>query len=293
MQMPHASIEILIGDDGAGVETPHIIDRLKVLYPGVITYFRHEKNLGPSGNYQFLARMACGQFIAHLDGDDFWMPGKLKAQIRWLSDNPISAACYTNAVVVSDDGKVRGEFSSEIGSSVDLEYLLVKGNFLNHSSMLYRSEYRGVVADITGPFIDYRMHLNFAKVSPLGFIDSAFVVYRLGSEHSMIRKTPGLVQELYFEAMVSVLSNGAVTASTRRRALRHFWRAIILETLVHGRISWATAWARKIGMCYSKDAWAVLSAGFPLACMDLAALVLSRTVSRFFQVGNLRVLHRR
>lgn len=293
MQLQDAALEILVGDDGVGEETPHIVARLMERYPGVIRYFRHENNLGPSGNYQFLVRAARGHYIAHLDGDDFWLPGKIRAQLQWLTDNPDSAACYTNAVVVSDDRKVRGVFSSEVQGPVSLEYLLVEGNFLNHSSMLYRAKYKSLIVDIVGPFIDYRMHLNFAKLAPLGVNSAAYVAYRLDSEHSMIRRTPGLVQNLYFEAMVSVLSDAAVSVFARRCSLRHFWRAIALETLAHGRFAWAGTWARTIAARYPADVWAVLPQGVIQALWDLSALVIQRSIGRLFQSRNLRILHKR
>jgi glycosyltransferase involved in cell wall biosynthesis len=293
MQMHDAPLEILIGDDGIAEHTPHIVERLRTLHPGVIRYFRHAVNLGPSANYQFLVHAARGAYIAHLDGDDFWLPGKLRAQLQWFQDHPGSAACYTNAVLVSDDRRVRGSFSSEVQSPVGLEFLLERGNFLNHSSMLYRAEYRGVVLNLAGPFIDYRMHLNFAKIAPLGFLEAAYVAYRLDSEHSMIRKTPGLVQELYFEGMTTVLSDATVSHAVRRRALRFFWGAIVMEALAHGRLVWAKDWFRKISKLYPADAWSVLPPGFLQAFQGLAALALSRTWRRLFHAGNLRVLHER
>lgn len=293
MQSPDVSLEILVGDDGTSAETPQIVERLAALNPDVFRYFRHEKNLGPSGNYQFLARVARGQYIAHLDGDDFWLPGKLRAQLKWFQDHPASSACYTNALLVSDDRKVRGVFSSEVQSPIGLEYLLERGNFLNHSSMLYRAEYKDRVVDLGGPFIDYRMHLNFARVAPLGFLPAAFVAYRLDSEHSMVRKTPGLVQELYFDGMTSVLSDAAVPIAARRRALRFFWRAIMLECLAHTRVIWAKSWALKIAKLYPADAWSVLPSGLLQAFWDLLLLALSRSWLRLFPAGNLGILHKR
>jgi glycosyltransferase involved in cell wall biosynthesis len=292
-QLPNASLEILVGDDGTSVETPRIVQRLSALHPGVIRYFRHQINLGPSGNYQFLARLALGQFIAHLDGDDFWLPGKLRGQLQWFQQHPGSSACYTNAILVSDDRRICGGFSTEVQSPVGLEYLLERGNFLNHSSMLYRAEFKSVVVDVEGPFIDYRMHLNFAKLAPLGFLPEAFVAYRLDSAHSMIRKTPGLVQDLYFEGMISVLSDGEVSVVARRRALRFFFRAIMLETLANARVKWGKDWAHKIAALYPADAWSVLPLGLFQATVDLVWLACNRILRRLSRTDRLRILHKR
>lgn len=292
-QIPDTSFEILVGDDGSGPETPGIIASLMALYPGTIRYFKHEKNLGASANYQFLIREARGHYLAHLDGDDFWLPGKLAKQLAWLQAHPDSVACYTNAVVVNDSQELRGLFSSPIAVPVDLPFLLSKGNFLNHSSILYRATHKNVILEFTGPFIDYRIHLNFARFGRLGFINATYVVYRLGSAHSMVRTTPDLVLNLYFDALASILTDPLVSSTMRRRALRHFWRAIVVEGLAKGRIAWGVGWARKIRSRYPGDVISVLIPGVFLAVGALNALVLQRGVERMLGVNHLKVLHER
>lgn len=292
-QTADVQFEIIIGDDGTGEETPRIVDKLIKQYPGVIKYFRHEQNVGPSANCQFLIRAAQGQYIAHLDGDDFWLPGKIKSQLEWLANNPDSAACYTNALVVNDFGEMRGIFGPVIRDPVSLEFLLVKGNFLNHSSMLYRAKYKDSVSDLAGSLIDYKMHLNFARIAPVGYINASLTVYRLGSEHSMIRNTPALVQNLYFEAVNSALLNYPVSARVRSRTLIHFWQAIALESIVKGRFNWSLAWAKKIRQLYPNESLRVLSFGILLAIWELLVLVQNRTLGSLFSASHLRVLHDR
>ena len=101
-QTGNIPIEVLVGNDGDSPETPNIVARLADRFPGVIRYFAHPRNLGASRNYQFLVREARGRYIAHLDGDDHWVPSKLKTQIAWLDAQPHCPACYTNAAVVDD-----------------------------------------------------------------------------------------------------------------------------------------------------------------------------------------------
>ena len=292
-QAADTEIEILIGDDGSGLETPHIVARLMEQHPGIIRYFKHEKNLGPSANYQFLIRAARGHYLAHLDGDDFWLPGKLAAQLAWLQAHPDSVACYTNAVLVSDDQQVMGVFSSAISQPIDLSFLLAKGNFLNHSSLLYRASHKNEILAFSGPFIDYRIHLGFARLGELGLINAAYVVYRLGSEHSMVRTTPTLVQNLYFEAVAAALPDPSVPDAIRRQALLHFWRGIAVEAIAKRRFAWGLAWARSIRTLSPLGATRILLTGVLKAVVTLTGLVLSKTVQRFSGKSSLRVLHER
>jgi glycosyltransferase involved in cell wall biosynthesis len=290
-QMPDVSIEILIGDDGSGSETPRIVENLMAIYPGVIRYYKHEKNLGPSANYQFLIKEARGCYLAHLDGDDFWLPGKLADQLKWLESHPASVACYTNAIVVNDAQELRGLFSSPMTDPIDFQFLLRKGNFLNHSSMLYRATQKKVILDFDGPFIDYRIHLNFARIGELGFINAAAVVYRLGSLHSMVRTTPGLVLNLYFDALVSVLTDPLISKSLRCQALRNFWRAIAVECLVKCQIVWGIGWAQKIRLFHPGGIVGIFIVGSFFSLGTLFSLVFKRGIGRMFGVNNLKVLH--
>jgi len=246
-------LEVLVGDDGCSPETPRIVERLSRRYPGIIQYFRHQKNLGPSANYQFLVGRATGKYIAHLDGDDYWLPGKLKAQTAWLDAHPDSPATYANAAVIDSEGVLIGVFSSDIHRVIDLPFLLERGNFLNHSSMLYRASCRGVVLGIEGPFIDYRMHLGFARQGGLGFDHRVGVVYRHGSEHSMVQKVPEIVRELYFDAVNSVLLDPRVSDVVRRRVLVHFLADIMFGSMVQLRLRSTLLWCGRIRERHPRD----------------------------------------
>ena len=46
--------------------------------------------------------MASGDYIAQLDGDDFWLPGNLHAQLIFLEKNRECSAVYTNAIVINN-----------------------------------------------------------------------------------------------------------------------------------------------------------------------------------------------
>lgn len=292
-QLPDVSLEILVGDDGTGPETPGIVQRLMERHPGVIQYFRHEKNLGASANYQFLVARAQGRYIAHLDGDDHWLPGKLAVQIAWLEDHPESLACYGNAVVVDEQGVVAGAFSSRIRHPIDLDFLLVQGNFLNHSSMLYRASHRQLVLDLPGPFIDYRMHLDFARHGVLGFCNRAVAVYRKGAETSMLRTAPESVRQLYFEALTSALASPSVSADVRFSSLVHFWRGVFRLSLSQLNFALARAWVTRLRTAYPHEYAGIILWGAAVETIRLPALPVRKLRSWLARSNGLQVMHER
>ena len=74
---PHR--EILVIDDGSTDHTPEVAGA----YEDRIRYIRQE-NRGPSGAKNRGIIEVRGEFIAFLDGDDRWRPGKLTKQIECL-----------------------------------------------------------------------------------------------------------------------------------------------------------------------------------------------------------------
>lgn len=203
-QSEDVSLEILVGDDLSDDKTGQIVQVLVDKYSKKIRYFRHTERKGPSGNYQFLIRKARGEYIAHLDGDDYWLPGKLRAQTQFLDQHPECPAVYSNALVVNSLGIVCGIFNNRLSERININSLLHRGNFLKNSSMLYRASLRNKILEIEEPFIDYRIHLRHARYGELAYLNEALVVYRVASSTSMVVHLNDYVRELYWEALRDV-----------------------------------------------------------------------------------------
>ncbi len=291
-QAHEVALEILIGDDGDSPLTPEIVQRLDAEFPGCIQYFRHPINLGASANYQFLIARARGEFIAHLDGDDFWLPGKLAAQLKVLREQPDIAACYTNALVVEDDLSLRMVFSDVGVQRFDLAFMLEGGNFLNHSSMVYRNQYKDILLGFEGPFIDYKMHLHLARKGDLFMLPGAFVAYRWASPQSMVQRTPGKVQQWYWEAMVSVLQCSEVSHAVRCNALAHYWGMAASEFLIKGRWAWSQHWAKEIAQVFPNELNHVYWRGWRFAITRLVRLSMA-ALGRKWAAPLVRILHPR
>ena len=207
------TLEILIGDDQSDDRTPEIILTLAQAYPHLIRYFRHTARLGcGSKNYQALIPKTRGSFIAHLDGDDFWLPGKLRRQISLLKSKPELIAVFSNAVVINDHGLQRGAFNGHIPGIFDTGFLLQKGNFLCHASLVYRAKAKGTILNIPAPFLDYQIHLQLAQQGKLGYVNEALVGYRVASSTSVSVLQTDYVQNLYWQALSSIKVRPEISA---------------------------------------------------------------------------------
>lgn len=77
------SLEVLVVDDGSTDDTPLRYHS----FPGV-RYLYQSKNKGPASARNQGVRIARGKYVAFLDADDAWLPGKLKVQVQLLNRMP-------------------------------------------------------------------------------------------------------------------------------------------------------------------------------------------------------------
>lgn len=223
-------LEILIGDDRSSDQTEEIVHRLAARFPDVVRYFRHENRMGGEWNYQFLIGQAKGEYIAHLDGDDFWLPGKIAKQIKLMDDCPEVMASYTNALCINDGGVAIGVFNNRQPSEFEIDYLLRMGNFLNNSSMVYRRGFKAEICSWPPDFVDYRIHLKLASRGKIGFLNILGVAYRVNSSTSMVVNHGERVRELYWQA-IKEASTGAVKFDCMLSASADFMRRICFRSM--------------------------------------------------------------
>jgi len=224
-------LEILIGDDHSTDGSSEILARLESQFPENITWIRHPKNLGGHENMRCLLRRATGHYIAHLDGDDYWMPEKIVRQLKRLEVSPSSVACYTNAFVLDAADRFLGIFTNMHPERFSFSYLAARGNFLNFSSTLYKAEAKDLILASEQPMIDYEIHLLLASSGDLSFVDEPLVCYRWMSASSTLRHNFGEFSALYAQALLRTLS--ATSSSIRYQAV-----ALYILTSLMKRKEW-------------------------------------------------------
>lgn len=178
-------IEIVIGDDGSTDGTQDIIKEYQKRFPDIIVPILNETNIGAGANYKKVICACSGEYVAHLDGDDLMLPGKLEAQCQYLEDNPAaSACCHDMEVFESETGEFIRRYNSRVSfKTKTLSELLRYGSEFCHSSKMFR---RNTVKaeDLKFPtsvVFDWYMHLLHARYGEVHFIDRVFGKYRISS----------------------------------------------------------------------------------------------------------------
>lgn len=82
--------ELLLIDDGSTDRSTSIAKEYASRYPDHIRYYEHpgHANLGMSAARNLGLRHARGAYVAFLDGDDVWLPGKFAAQVPFMDAHP-------------------------------------------------------------------------------------------------------------------------------------------------------------------------------------------------------------
>ncbi len=220
--------EILVGEDCSTDATRAIVQEFARDHPTVVKAMLPERNLGMFANYRAVHAAARGEFVCHCDGDDSWEPGKLQAEIEFLDAHPGCVAVFSNSHVISAEGIRIGLFSSGVHTTFDMSCLIRDGNFLHHSSMMYRRQWQAVAIPAEGPFIDFQIYVRLVRQGLLGYIDRPLTSYRAQSSASAIQQDNGGVRRLVWQALQEVTPADAPT-----QAIRHSHAAFLAEAAYH------------------------------------------------------------
>jgi glycosyltransferase involved in cell wall biosynthesis len=171
-------LEIVVVDDGSQDGTMRALERRGA--PIVPVSIPHSGRVARVRNAGI--RRAQGAFVAFLDSDDVWLPGKLRGQLDYLAAHPGVAAMYTNEYRVSQ-GRIspRTRFDDFPPRRRVLYRTTVHGLCVQTSSVLLRRR----VLDAVGLFDedqilyeDADMWSRISEQFEWSFLDEPLVLYR-------------------------------------------------------------------------------------------------------------------
>ena len=79
--------EVIVGDDCSTDGTAAICDSFAEKFPN-IRVFHHPQNLGHVKNWEFVLNHCEGEYVAMVEGDDYWTdPNKIQTQVDFLDQH--------------------------------------------------------------------------------------------------------------------------------------------------------------------------------------------------------------
>ncbi len=128
-------LEILVINDRSRDDLDAFMKKYEK-YPQ-IRYLKNKKNMGVAKTRNRGVALARGKYIAFLDSDDIWAPGKLKKQLKLIEETG-TVLCSTARELMNPDGTLTG-YIIPVKTRFNFQDLRLQ-NQVNCSSVLIRTE---------------------------------------------------------------------------------------------------------------------------------------------------------
>jgi glycosyltransferase involved in cell wall biosynthesis len=184
--------EIVIGEDASSDRTRDIVVAIGKQYPDKIRVLlrnpeeaERDRRIRLAGKINYLTALrACrGEYIAILDGDDYFTsPHKLQRQVDFLDTHPECAICFHNVLAVYEDvSKAPKTLCPPDQKEITDIKQLLWGNFIPACSIMYRRE---PVVDIPDWFLtarmgDWPLNIFKAQYGKIGYLNEVMAAYRV------------------------------------------------------------------------------------------------------------------
>jgi glycosyltransferase involved in cell wall biosynthesis len=193
-QQGHFVLEILVGEDGSTDGTAAIVREYAQRYPETIHAYYHNPddklfiNGRKTGRKNFLHNLvsASGDYIALLDGDDYWIDEhKLEKQLAFLESNKSFVACCHAATHVDENNVVQdgymGHHDVNGGYRDFTLHDVLQKNPVPTLSVLFRNPRLAQCPALLSKtdMADWPLHMLNALRGDIRYFDEKMAAYRL------------------------------------------------------------------------------------------------------------------
>ncbi|MFJ5717807.1 glycosyltransferase [Neobacillus sp. NPDC093127] len=191
--------EIVIGDDCSPDSTQKILLEYKKMYPNKFKMILRERNIGATKNLYDVVMNCKGQYIAQLEGDDYWTDQlKLQKQVDFLEENKeyICTSHYCRYVDINGKPLYGGEF--DLWKTLYLSDEIYKFSHLKNGMLAGQTStfvYRNIFLEPKHDFsIIYKAH-NFIGDTAINLIllglGKIYCINEIMSDYRLVRSETG------------------------------------------------------------------------------------------------------
>ena len=181
-QKTNFEFEILVRDDFSTDRSQLNIDRVDN-FNSIVRVIKPIENLGFFKNISLLINECKGEYIAYLDGDDYWTDvNKLQKQIDFLNCNPDYVMSFTGHWIKYKDGEYApsnpNQWLCATRQSEDITTeTLLNGNWISYGRVWRNID---VIKDwmMDLPYMDWPMNYELSKFGKINYLDFPTGVYR-------------------------------------------------------------------------------------------------------------------
>lgn len=233
--LPGGDVEVIVVDDGSTDNTPELVGSF-----GPLLHYLRRPNGREGAARNTGAQVATGKYLAFLDSDDYWLPGKLAGDVARMqrSDEPVFV--YSRAINVTAANE---PLPSRLHAAPegDIFWQLARKAYVPMSSVTVRADaFRLCTGFQEDPALsgtcDWELWMRMAARWPVGFVDQLLTCIRVHKRNML--SDPALMERSMLTGLKYALADPVVAERARGRAqvVRSWvYIAIALNAYANGR----------------------------------------------------------
>jgi glycosyltransferase involved in cell wall biosynthesis len=209
--------EIVVVDDGSTDDTERVLQQFK----DRIRYVAHRANRGVSAARNTGIAISKAPLIAFLDSDDYWLPGKLSAQMGFFEENPSAMICQTEETWIRN-GKRANPRKRHLKPAGDVFEPSLALCLVSPSAVMLKRELLekvGVFDENLPACEDYDLWLRIACRYPVYLIRQSLIVKEGGHPDQLSARFKGM-DRFRIKSMVKLLQESPLSESQKKATLK-------------------------------------------------------------------------
>ena len=201
--------EIIIVDDGSTDNTAELINQQF----SQCRYIQ-QPNMGVSAARNRGIEAATGDWLAFLDSDDEWLPGKLQAQVDLLQKHPEIRICHTEEIWIRNGKRVNQMKKHAKSGGFIFQNCLPLCVISPSSVMIHRSLFAEVGTFDEGlpACEDYDLWLRICANNPVAFVEQPQIKKYGGHDDQLSQKHWGM-DRFRIQAIEKIIQSGRLSGN--------------------------------------------------------------------------------
>jgi glycosyltransferase involved in cell wall biosynthesis len=215
LKQTRAPQEIIVVDDGSTDSTRELVAD----HPAQPRYL-FQANRGVSSARNLGIRSASGEWLAFLDSDDEWLPGKLAAQIQTLERQPDCKICHTEEIWIRNGKRVNAMNKHAKSGGHIFQRCLPLCVISPSAAMIHRSllDEVGLFDETLPACEDYDLWLRICAGHAVAFVSEPQIIKHGGHADQLSRRHWGM-DRFRIQALEKLLENGQLSQEDRSAAI--------------------------------------------------------------------------
>ena len=195
MQKTSHQYEIVVADDCSTDGTMKIIKEYQQKFPDKFRILEPEANLGITKNYKRGFKACNGEYVAILEGDDYWTsPYKLEKQISFLDKHRDCVLVFNRFLVFdmsTNKKNAQPWYSYKRYQKTTVNELIISNFIGNFSTCMYRLDAVKAIDESLYEHVVYDWMLNIVLATKglIGYLPRVMSVYRLNPSGTWSQKS--------------------------------------------------------------------------------------------------------